>query len=229
MNTQNPARIFADKRITVLENLNNNAMSDAANSKIVSDIYEKGWSVVDHYIPESLRVALLDEQRDILRHGQFRHAGIGSGDSFAIKPEIRSDKVFWMDEELLTPLQQQYWELMDVLMKEINRRCFLGLKSFEAHFAMYPPGSFYLRHLDQFQAVAYRVVTVILYLNDTWEEGNGGELRMYLQIEGGEETHVDIFPEGGKLVVFLSGEIPHEVLPTNKERISITGWFKDSI
>jgi SM-20-related protein len=40
---------------------------------------------------------------------------------------------------------------------------------------------------------------------------------------------VDIFPEGGKLVVFLSGESPHEVLPTNKERISITGWFKDSI
>jgi len=202
-------------------------MSTSANSQIASDLYEKGWSVVDHYIPETLRVALLEEQRDILRHGQFRHAGIGSGDSFAIKPEIRSDKVFWMDEAQLTDLQQEYWKLMDALMQDINRRCFLGLRSFEAHFAMYPPGSFYLRHLDQFQAVAYRVVTVILYLNDSWEQSNGGELRMYLQNESGDETHVDIFPEGGKLVVFLSGEIPHEVLPTNKERISITGWLKN--
>lgn len=227
MNTQNPARIFVTEWILVLENLTRNTMSASANSQIVSDLYENGWSVVDHYIPESLRVALLDEQRDILRHGQFRHAGIGSGDSFAIKPEIRSDKVFWMDGQLLTPLQQQYWDLMDVLMQDINRRCFIGLRSFEAHFAMYPPGSFYLRHLDQFKAVAYRVVTVILYLNDSWEEGNGGELRMYLQNEDLEETHVDIFPEGGKLVVFLSGEIPHEVRPTNKERVSITGWFKD--
>lgn len=227
MNTQNPACIFVTEWILVLENLTRNTMSASANSQIVSDLYENGWSVVDHYIPESLRVALLDEQRDILRHGQFRHAGIGSGDSFAIKPEIRSDKVFWMDGQLLTPLQQQYWDLMDVLMQDINRRCFIGLRSFEAHFAMYPPGSFYLRHLDQFKAVAYRVVTVILYLNDSWEEGNGGELRMYLQNEDLEETHVDIFPEGGKLVVFLSGEIPHEVRPTNKERVSITGWFKD--
>lgn len=208
-------------------NPTSNTMSASANSQIVSDLYEKGWSAIDHYIPENLRKALLEEQKDFLRHGQFRHAGIGSGDSFAIKPEIRSDKVFWMDEEQLTPLQQQYWELMDQLRQDINRRCFLGLRAFEAHFAMYPPGSFYLRHLDQFQAVKYRVVTVILYLNDTWEDVNGGELRIYLQNEGGEETHVDIFPEGGKLVVFLSGEIPHEVLPTNKERISITGWFKD--
>jgi SM-20-related protein len=204
-------------------------MSASANSQIVSDLYEKGWSVIDHYIPEFFRAALLEEQRDILRHGQFRHAGIGTGESFAIKPEIRSDKVFWMERDQLTTLQQAYWDMMDQLRQEINQRCFLGLRSFESHFAMYPPGSFYVRHLDQFQAVAYRVVTVILYLNDTWADENGGELRMYFQTGSGEETHVDISPEGGKLVVFLSGEIPHEVLPTNKERVSITGWFKDSI
>jgi SM-20-related protein len=204
-------------------------MSASANSQIVSDLYEKGWSVIDHYIPEIFRAALLEEQRDILRHGQFRHAGIGTGESFAIKPEIRSDKVFWMEKDQLTTLQQAYWDMMDQLRQEINQRCFLGLRSFESHFAMYPPGSFYVRHLDQFQAVAYRVVTVILYLNDTWADENGGELRMYFQTGSGEETHVDISPEGGKLVVFLSGEIPHEVLPTNKERVSITGWFKDSI
>ncbi|WP_339924698.1 2OG-Fe(II) oxygenase [uncultured Cyclobacterium sp.] len=200
---------------------------DKNNDKVVQDLYEKGWSVVDNYISEAFRKDLLCEQKELLMHGQFRLAGIGSGETFAIKPEIRSDKVLWMDENLLTPIQEVYWNKMDRLKSAINQRCFLGLKSFEAHFAMYPQGSFYLRHLDQFQSVQYRIVSVILYLNDTWEESDGGELRMYFTRPDGIEEYQDFFPVGGRLVVFLSGEIPHEVLPTAKERISITGWMKD--
>ncbi|MBR9773751.1 MAG: 2OG-Fe(II) oxygenase [Cytophagales bacterium] len=197
------------------------------NEIIVESLYEKGWCVLDHYISEEFRKELLNEQRELLMHGQFRLAGIGKGETFAIKPEIRSDKVLWMDENLLTPLQEVYWDKMERLRSAINQRCFLGLKSFEAHFAMYPQGSFYLRHLDQFQSVSYRVVSVILYLNDTWEESDGGELRMFYTRPDGIEDYKDFFPLGGRIVVFLSGEVPHEVLPTNKERISITGWMKD--
>jgi SM-20-related protein len=195
--------------------------------KIVQDIYENGYAVVENFISEDFRKLLLEEQQDLLRHGQFRHAGIGKGDAFTIRPEIRSDKVLWMDHLQLTPLQNQYWMMVEELRNAINQRCYLGLRSFEAHFAMYPPGSFYLRHIDQFLQVKYRVVTVILYLNDSWSADDGGELRMYLPKEGGEEDVLEILPEGGKLVVFLSGEIPHEVLPTKKERISITGWLRD--
>lgn len=196
------------------------------NGEIADSLYEKGWIVSDSYISEDIRKALLGEQEELLRLGQFRQAGIGIGESFALKPEIRSDKVFWLDENELSPLQKEYWSCMEDLRRAINRRCFLGLNSFECHFAIYPPGSFYLRHLDQFQAVKYRVVTVILYLNESWEEGNGGALRVYFD-ENGKEAFTDILPLGGRLVVFLSGEVPHEVLPTRKERISITGWFRD--
>ncbi|EPR69266.1 2OG-Fe(II) oxygenase [Cyclobacterium qasimii] len=200
---------------------------EKSNDKVVQDLYDKGWSVVDNYISEDFRTDMLREQKELLMHGQFRLAGIGSGETFAIKPEIRSDKVLWMDENLLTPIQEVYWDKMDRLKSAINRRCFLGLKSYEAHFAMYPQGSFYSRHLDQFQTVQYRIVSVILYLNDTWEESDGGELRMYFTRPDGIEEYQDFLPVGGRLVVFLSGEIPHEVLPTAKERISITGWMKD--
>ena len=109
----------------------------------------------------------------------------------------------------------------------LNRRCFFGLKSFEGHFARYPVGSFYKRHLDQFHAVPHRIVTVILYLNDSWTEADGGQLRMYFPQEDGSERVEDVLPLGGRLVVFLSEEIPHEVLPTHKERISITGWLRN--
>jgi SM-20-related protein len=202
-------------------------ISSGIYSNLVEDLYDKGWSVVDNFISEDFRKDLLQEQQDLMYHGQFRLAGVGNGETFAIKPEIRSDKVLWMDENLLTPLQETYWGMMNDLKSAINQRCFLGLRSFEAHFAMYPQGSFYLRHLDRFQSVSYRTVTVILYLNDSWEKSDGGALRMFFTQADGIEVYKDFLPVGGRLVVFLSGEIPHEVLPTKKERISITGWMKD--
>jgi SM-20-related protein len=50
---------------------------------------------------------------------------------------------------------------------------------------------------------------------------------MYFPQEDETELIEDVLPVGGRLVVFLSGEIPHEVLPTKKERISITGWLRN--
>ncbi|MEX0883139.1 MAG: 2OG-Fe(II) oxygenase, partial [Cyclobacteriaceae bacterium] len=82
-------------------------------------------------------------------------------------------------------------------------------------------------HLDQFQTVKYRIVTVILYLNESWNEEDGGALRMYFKGVDGLEKDEDFFPLGGRLVAFISDEVPHEVLPTQKERYSITGWFRD--
>jgi SM-20-related protein len=51
---------------------------------------------------------------------------------------------------------------------------------------------------------------------------HGGQLRMYLD----ESAEHDVVPTGGCLVVFLSGDIPHEVLPATRERLSLTGWFR---
>jgi SM-20-related protein len=47
-------------------------------------------------------------------------------------------------------------------------------------------------------------------------------LRMYLK----DGVEYDVVPTGGCLVVFLSGEVPHEVMPATRERLSLTGWFR---
>ena len=39
------------------------------------------------------------------------------------------------------------------------------------------------------------------------------------------ETHLDLYPEGGSLAVFMSAGFEHEVLPATRDRLSITGWF----
>ena len=194
---------------------------------ISKEIYSNSYVVVDNFVDEAFRMALLKEQTDLLNQGQFTKAAIGKGDQKQVRAEIRSDEVLWMDPTNLSPLQAIFWEKVAEVQQVLNRRCFLGLKSFEGHFARYPIGSFYKRHLDQFHAVPHRIVTLILYLNESWTEADGGQLRMYFPQEDGSEWVEDVLPLGGRLVVFLSEEIPHEVLPTHKERISITGWLRN--
>jgi len=194
---------------------------------ISQEIYSNSYVVVDKFVDEAFRKALLKEQIDLLNQGQFTKAAVGKGDQKQVRAEIRSDEVLWMDPAALSPLQAIFWEKVAEVQQVLNRRCFLGLKSFEGHFARYPIGSFYKRHLDQFHAVPHRIVTVILYLNESWTEADGGQLRMYFPQEDGRERIEDVLPVGGRFVVFLSEEIPHEVMPTQKERISITGWLRN--
>src|SRR5690606_6756337 len=107
-----------------------------------------------------------------------------------------------------------------------NRAMYLGIYEYEGHVTVYPPGAFYRRHVDQFQDAAYRRLSLILYLNDAdWSADDGGALRLYLPGQNGERT-LDVLPEGGTLVAFLSHDIPHEVLPAKRDRYSLTGWFR---
>ena len=108
---------------------------------------------------------------------------------------------------------------------------------------------FYGRHFDSDPEDANtckRKISLLLYLNeDGWDaEKDGGILRAYIPQQftseqkatdignGGakkeEDNNVftqDIVPEGGKLVLFDSASVEHEVLPTCKERWAVVGWF----
>eukprot|EP01043_Picozoa_sp_COSAG02_P058232 COSAG02_NODE_7213_length_3115_cov_2.587202_4_plen_459_part_00 len=85
---------------------------------------------------------------------------------------------------------------------------------------------------------ADREITAILYLNlgqdtDPWPEENGGALRCYLGAEASDKdgttaTEVlDIAPIGGRLVLFKSREILHEVRPTfvTAGRYALSCWL----
>lgn len=91
---------------------------------------------------------------------------------------------------------------------------------------MYPPGAFYKAHLDRHRETMDRVVTVILYLNEDWTPGDGGELKLWTTPGLREGQKVTLEPRLGTLVIFLVGDHWHEVLPARRERKSLTGWFR---
>jgi SM-20-related protein len=115
--------------------------------------------------------------------------------------------------------------VLERLRRVMNESLLLGLFELEGHFAVYPPGAFYRRHLDRFSDDDARVLTCILYLNDGWVADDGGQLRIYLDT-GEPPSHLDVLPCGGTFVSFLSADFPHEVLPARRERMAITGWLR---
>ena len=200
------------------------ARSDGSPRPCTDELAESGWSVIPSFLPPDTVSGLADEARALRREDAFRHAHVGRGDGRQLRTEIRTDQVLWLDETDATPLQRDYFARMEALRQDINRHLYLGLFALEAHLALYPAGAFYKRHLDAFAGGADRVLSAILYLNPAWSAADGGQLRLYLDAAAGE-THVDILPLGGALVLFLADRFEHEVLPARRERLSVTGWF----
>lgn len=192
---------------------------------IATDLAEVGWSCCPQFLPAANVAALADELQSRWEEGAFRAAGVGVGPELQVRPEIRRDHVHWLEETPQTAAEQPYFTALEALRKAINQRLYLGLLGIEGHMTLYPPGSFYRKHLDQFQAVAHRRVSTILYLNQAWQTEYGGQLRLYLDDSDSGEYR-DVIPLGGTLVSFFSDRFYHEVLPTQRERMSITSWFK---
>ena len=189
--------------------------------RIVDDLAEHGWSQQNIFLPLDLTRTLAAECRKRSVEGELTPAAVGRGPTSEIREAIRGDQIQWIEPGQAEACDS-YLALMDSLREAINRGLYLGLEDFECHFALYPPGAFYLKHLDRFRDDDRRAVSAVLYLNEAWLPNEGGQLRMYLEDRG----EYDVLPTGGCLVVFLSGEVPHEVLPATRDRLSLTGWFR---
>jgi len=195
-------------------------------SAIADALGSVGWIEVPHFLDEASAKALSDESAAAWDSGEFRRAGIGRDDDLRIREDIRSDHVSWLPDGGRTAAQERYFDSIESLRLAINARHFLGLFDFEGHFAIYPEGASYKPHLDCHHNSSDRVISVIVYLNQAWETGDGGELKIRVTKNDQEGEFALIEPKLGTLVAFLSADHWHEVLPSLKPRRSITGWLR---
>ncbi len=201
-----------------------NAMPDfpAADWSALGDLLAvQGYAVLPAALPAACWLALQAEARQLLGRGAFAPARIGRGQGLHREAGVRGDELCWLEPERAAAAAYLQW--MEGLRETLNRELFLGLQEFEAHYAHYPVGAFYRRHVDRHRDSNARVISSVFYLNADWQEEEGGELLM--QDAAGEVLFAQP-PRGGTLVLFMSADMPHEVLPATRERWSVAGWFR---
>ncbi len=188
---------------------------------IAQAIEKQGYIVLSSFIPEPLL------QKLILRIKSFQNtdlnkAGIGRGSAQQKNPDIRCDRIQWLDKK--NDIDKMFLELMEALRQGLNQLLFLGLFDYESHYAIYKQGAFYKKHLDALKGKSNRVLSTVLYLNEDWCVEDAGELNLYTA--DSKKILEVVQPKYSTAVIFLSEQFPHEVLAANKTRYSIAGWFR---
>ena len=188
---------------------------------LINSYIENNVGIVAHFLTDELALLL---KNNLIAHQKLLHlktGRIGNDDAILKDVLIRSDKILWLDPTNKDVTEMKFFKLMDEFILHLNQTCYTGITGYEFHYTIYEKGSFYKKHIDQFQNNSDRAFSMILYLNIDWKIADGGELCIH------HSDHIqNISPTNGKCVFFKSNLLEHEVLISNVPRLSITGWLK---
>lgn len=189
--------------------------------EIIDGLAEQNYAILEGFILPEVLMGLRNRMTQLLSEDRFKKAGIGQLKDFTVERAIRSDKIYWLKNSGENTFETTFHQQVNQFSNYLNKTCYTGIKSWEFHYACFETGCFYKRHLDQFKLDDSRKFSVVTYLNKNWKEKDGGMLVLYLP-----NQELRILPTWGKTVIFKSDLIEHEVLPSRRNRYSITGWLK---
>lgn len=194
--------------------------------QIIDALMADKYAIADIFFSSSEIDALQVSLRRKYESDGFKKSAIGNQANEKVVDAVRGDYILWLNEESADEAEKQFFSKINDFVQYLNRTCYLGITDKEFHYAVYPEGTFYKRHLDTFQNDSRRKLSMVCYLNDEdWQPEFGGELTIYLK-ENGRETEKNIYPVKGRMVIFESQLLEHEVKPVKQQRLSITGWLK---
>ena len=189
--------------------------------QLIDSFIENKVGIAENFLSKDLSEHLITNLIGLFKDKLMLSAGTGNDTLVVHDKMYRSDKIYWLDRAHNDVHENSFFDLMDTFISHLNRTCYTGITGYEFHYTLYETGSFYKKHVDQFRNNEVRQYSMIMYLNENWVEEDGGQLCIH---------HADnlqnISPVNGKSVFFKSSELAHEVLITNKPRMSITGWLK---
>jgi SM-20-related protein len=189
---------------------------------LINSFIESKVGISENFLSIQLANDLKENLLHLHSEKSMLAAGTGNQQLVAHDKAVRGDVIYWLDKQHNNAHENAFFAVMDDFILYLNRSCYTGITGYEFHYTLYEAGSFYKKHLDQFRNNDSRQYSMIIYLNTDWVPADGGQLSIYH--DGGDAQQVD--PSSGKTVFFKSSELEHEVLLTNKPRMSITGWLK---
>ena len=189
--------------------------------ELIGTYIQNQIGISNHFITKELALNLQKNLLSLDEEDKMKTAGIGNRVVKDKDQDKRGDKIFWIENQSDEPAERAFLSHINRLIEHLNNTCYTGINAYEFHYALYETGSFYQRHVDQFQNNNDRKFSLIHYLNTDWMEDEGGELLIY------HENKTDkIFPEMQKAVFFRSEDCEHEVSRSTRPRMSISGWLK---
>lgn len=189
--------------------------------KLIDSFINDKVGIAEDFLSKSLAAHLNENLKTLFAENLLQTAGTGNNTIVEHDKLFRSDIIYWLDRKHNDQYENDFFDLIDQFVIYLNATCYTGITGYEFHYAIYEQGSFYKKHIDQFRNNSSRKYSLIMYLNEDWQEIDGGELCIH-----NGETIQKISPDNGKSVFFKSSELEHEVLLANKSRLSITGWLK---
>jgi Rps23 Pro-64 3,4-dihydroxylase Tpa1-like proline 4-hydroxylase len=188
---------------------------------LIATFIEHKVGISNHFLSDNLANHLKQNLLTLLDQKQLVAAGTGNDHKLSHDTSVRSDSIYWLDRKHENQYENEFFDQIEDFIKYLNMSCYAGITGYEFHYSLYETGSFYKKHLDQFQNNSSRQYSLISYLNPDWQEGDGGQLMIHQK-----NNDQIISPTQGKTVFFKSNELIHEVLVTQQRRMSITGWLK---
>ncbi|MBB2144395.1 2OG-Fe(II) oxygenase [Pedobacter sp. LMG 31464] len=188
---------------------------------LIDSFIESKVGIANNFLSVALAAQLKSNLIGLYNEKSMVAAGIGNETITVHNKLVRSDVIYWLDRKHNNKHENDFFDLMDDFVIYLNRTCYTGITGYEFHYTLYEKGSFYKKHIDQFQQNGSRAYSMVMYLNVDWQKSDGGELCIHHL-----NNLQNISPINGKSVFFKSNELAHEVLVTHEPRMSITGWLK---
>ena len=148
---------------------------------LISSYLDSKVGIVEHFVSEELAQHLVKRLFELKEQNLLKAAGIGNAAKLTQNSAIRSDAIYWLDRGNNNEYENAFLDQVDAFVSYLNRSCYTGITGYEFHYTLYEKGSFYKKHIDQFQQNGSRAYSMVMYLNADWEQNDGGELRIYHQ------------------------------------------------
>ena len=199
-----------------------------------------GFLVLDGALSEEEASAARAELSHMDSQGQFKRVESQSS--------VRHDRIGWVGIDRLALISMPALGLVARLLRALPAEVEAQLGQHDRSWRLRVPTrlqaavydgsrerpSHYHRHYDASHDIPMgrrnpRRLTCILYLNSGWDAArDGGALRVYHPKRAGEaaadERHVDVAPVAGRLVLFDSRRVEHEVRQAYAPRWALTLW-----
>ena len=187
---------------------------------LIDSFIENKVGIAENFLTIALAKHLKENLLSLFGQNLLQYACTGNEPLATHDKQVRSDMIYWLDRKHNDPYENEFFDLVDKFVSYLNSTCYTGITGYEFHYALYEKGSFYKKHIDQFRNNTGRQFSMITYLNVDWKPADGGELCIH---QNGHEQNIS--PDSGKGIFFKSSETEHEVLLSNKVRMSVTGWL----